>query len=47
MTNTEKKCACERCANPGCQCTGKASKTEGGCCCGGGDGYASRGASRQ
>lgn len=34
MANTEKKCACEQCANPSCQCGGKAAKTEGGCCCG-------------
>lgn len=30
----EKKCPCEHCANPGCQCGGKATKAAGGCCCG-------------
>lgn len=30
----EKKCACAKCANPGCQCGGKATKAPGECCCG-------------
>jgi hypothetical protein len=34
MPNVEQKCPCQQCANPGCQCGGKATPAAGECCCG-------------
>jgi hypothetical protein len=35
MPNVEEKCPCQQCANPSCQCGGKATAPAAGeCCCG-------------